>query len=242
MLYVVANGLWGVREESTSAIAERWLTTLNGLKGIDGPTFDGWHEAEDGVASDPVLEPSVDTLTAYIERKNVAPDIGVIGMTSSLWAQNPGTPRVTVAVHAGGTSQWVTNSLAVTFRAREVKESAEVIRRTPEMLRVIAEAWDIDAGQVYNKSEFRAVSDEFDLENSHPRCGRAVYLSAGRAASAPEGLDGTYTRTADGGLVIDLTRGGTTVPSVEAIVEADRELRAAGALEPIPEPYDRDKF
>lgn len=242
MLYVVVNGLWGVREESTSEIAERWLTTLNGLGDVDAPTFDGWHEAEDGVASDPVLEPSADTLTAYIERKNVAPDIGVIGVTSSLWAQNPGTTRVTVAVHAGGTSPWVTNSLAVTFRSREVKESAEVILRAPEMLRVIAEAWDIDAGQVYNKPEYRAVSDAFDLENSHPRCGRAVYLSARRAASAPEGLDGMYTSTATGGLVIDLTWGGTTAPSIEAIVEANRVLRAAGALEPIPEPYDRDTF
>lgn len=241
-MYVVVNGLWGVREESTSEIVERWLTTLNGLGDVDALTFDGWHEAEDGVASDPVLEPSADTLTAYIERKNVAPDIGVIGVTSSLWAQNPGTPRVTVAVHAGGTSPWVTNSLAVTFRSREVKESAEVILRAPEMLRVIAEAWDIDAGQVYNKPEYRAVSDAFDLENSHPRCGRAVYLSAGRTASAPEGLDGTYTRTATGGLVIDLTRGGATAPSIEAIVEANRVLRTAGALEPIPEPYDRDTF
>lgn len=242
MLYVVANSAWGVREESARAVAERWSDTLTALGEIDGATFGGWHEAEDGVSSDPLLTPSADTLTAYIERKNTAPDIGVIGMTASLWAQNQGSPRVTAALHAGGTSQWVTNSFSLAFRSREVKETAEVIRRVPELLRVIAETWEADAGQVYNKSEYRTVAEEFELENSHPRCGRAVYLSAGRAARAPQGIDGAYVPTANDGLIIDLTRGGTTAPTAEAIVEANRTLRSAGALEPLPEPFDRATY
>ncbi|MEV7953584.1 hypothetical protein [Streptomyces sp. NPDC088141] len=214
---------------------------------MDGTTFGDWHDAGRGDASDPVVVPSEgavseEVVTDYIERKNQGPDLDVVGYTSSLWAHNPGKLRVTTAIHAGGASRYIMNSISLTFRSRDVDESTEVIRRSAELLRIIADAWDIDAGQVYNNSQYDAVDEKFDLRNSDPRCGRSVYLSAGRAASAPEGLDATYTRTAAGGLLIDLTRGGTTVPTVEAIVEANRELRAAGALESLPEPFDRAKF
>ncbi|HEY9374133.1 MAG TPA: hypothetical protein VIU94_37710, partial [Streptomyces sp.] len=70
----------------------------------------------------------------------------------------------------------------------------------------------------------------------------AVYLSANRAALAPEGLPGIYTRTAHGGLIIDLTHGGTQDPGIETILDVNRKLRAAGALEPLATPYQRDKW
>ncbi|MFJ5815454.1 Imm52 family immunity protein [Streptomyces sp. NPDC093108] len=247
MLDVVVNGTWGVREEDVQEIGRRWAKTLTALKEVDGATFGDWHDAGRGDASDPVVLPSGDAvseevLADYIERKNEGPDLDVVGYTASLWAHNPGKLRVTTAIHAGGSSPYVTNSISLAFRSRELDESTEVIRRAPEILRIIAEAWDLDAGQVYNDSQYDAVAEQFELQNSHPRCGRAVYLSAGRAAPAPESLDGTYIRTAAGGLVIDLTRGGTTVPDNETIIEANRELRAAGSLTPLPVPIDRDKF
>lgn len=107
-----------------------------------------------------------------------------------------------------------------------------MIRHAPEMLHIIAEAWEIDVGQVYNKTQYRAVSDHFDLENSHPRCGRAVYPSERRAPLVPEGLPGTHTRTAAAGLMLDLTRGGAEAPTDETIIKVNAALRAAGALEP----------
>ncbi|MGW2178874.1 Imm52 family immunity protein [Streptomyces sp. NPDC001732] len=242
MLNVVVNGFWGLRGESVPGIAERWSGTLTALKDIDGPTFDVWHEAGDDLPSDPVLEPSVPALVEYIERKSTGPDLDVVGRTASLWAQNPGAARVSMAIHAGSTSHYAVNSVSLAFRSREVDETAEAVRRAPEILRVLAEHWEIDAGQVYDRPQYRAVAERFGLENSDPRCGRAVFLSAGRAALAPEGLPGTYVRTAHGGLVVDLTRGGAQSPSIETIVEANALLRAAGALEKLPQPFDRATF
>lgn len=177
MLNVVVNGFWGLRGESVQAVAERWSGTLSALKDIDGPTFDVWHEAGDDLPSDPVLEPSVPALAEYIERKNTGPDLDVVGYTTSLWAQNLPAARVSMAIHAGSTSHYAVNSVSLAFRSREVDETAEVIRRAPEILRLLAENWEIDAGQVYDRPQYRAVAERFDLANSDPRCGRAVFLS-----------------------------------------------------------------
>ncbi|MFF2007972.1 Imm52 family immunity protein [Streptomyces sp. NPDC058195] len=242
MLNVVVNGLWGPRGESVPAIAERWAGTLTALGEIDGPTFGQWHEAGDDLPSDPVLEPSAAALAEYIERKNTGPDLDVAGYTSSLWARNPGTAHVSLAVHAGSTSRYAVNSVALAFRSREVDETAQVIRRAPEILRLLAEIWEFDTGQVYDRPQYRAVAERFDLANSDPRCGRAVFLSAGRAALAPGSLPGTYVRTAHGGLVIDLTYGGTKTAETAAVIGANERLREAGALEKLPTPFDRDRF
>ena len=230
MLYVVVNGFWSTRDDSLGDIADRWLATLTGLKGLDAASFDTWHEAGEDLPTDPVLRPSASVLAEYIARTNTGPDLDVVGYSASLWAQNSGRPRVVTAIRAGGSSPYITHSISLTFRSRAVDESDEVIRRAPEILRLLADTWGIDAGQVYNKSQYRAVSEAFGLANSDPRCGRAVYLSPQRAALAPDALPGTYTRTTGGGLVIDLTRGGTETPSNETIIAANRELRAAGTL------------
>lgn len=75
------------------------------------------------------------------------------------------------------------------------------------------------------ESAVAAYVDRQNPESDADRIGRVASLS-----------------TAAGGLVIDLPRGGTAQPSVASIVEANRELRAAGALEPLPVPFDRDRF
>lgn len=127
-------------------------------------------------------------------------------------------------------------------RKRGTAPAAGSATRSGDVLGVLAGCWGPDWGEAYSREEFRAVKQEFGLRPSAPRGGRSVYLSPGRAAFAPEGLPGTYTRIAAGGLVVDLTRGGTAQPSVESIVAVNRELRAAGALEPLPAPFDRDTF
>jgi len=242
VLNVVVNGFWGLREEDPQAIAERWYVTLTRLGDIDHATFHGWHEAGDGVPADPLLMPSVPALADYVVRENTGPDLDVVGYGASLWAHNTDAAKVTSAVRAGGSSPYVTRSVSVSFRSRTVGEDVDVVRRTPEILAVVAEAWDIDAGQVYDRPLYRAVADHFGLENSDPRCGRAVFLSERRAARAPEGLPGAYTPAADGGLVIDLTLGGTRTPSAETVIDVNTELRAAGALEPLTAPFDRAKL
>ncbi|MFD9804802.1 Imm52 family immunity protein [Streptomyces sp. NPDC059071] len=242
LLYVVVNGSWGPRAEFVPGVAERLSGTLRALEEIDGSTFQRWHEAGNDIPSDPVVEPSVPAMAEYIERKNTGPDLDVMGYTTSLWARNPGAAYVSIAIHAGGTSRYAVSSVSLVFRSREIDETAEVIRRAPRILRLLAENWEIDAGQVYDKHQYRAVAERWDLANSDPRCGRAVYLSAGRAALAPEGLPAMYVRTAHGGLVIDLTLGGAVSPAIETILEANARLRAAGALDKLATPFDRATF
>lgn len=216
--------------------------TLTALGDTDGPTFGVWHEAGDGLPSDPVLEPSAPALAEYIERTNTGPDLDVVGYTTSLWARNPAAAHVSMAIHAGSTSQYALNSVSLAFRSREVDETAEVIRRAPEILRLLAEHWEFDTGQVYDRPQYRAVAERFDLANNDPRCGRAVHLSMRPRRPRPEDLPATYVRTAHGGLVIDLTRGGAESPDIETVIEANTLLRAAGALERLPVPFDRATF
>ncbi|MFJ8883364.1 Imm52 family immunity protein [Streptomyces sp. NPDC102402] len=242
MLNIVVNGFWGTREEGPQEIAERWYATLARLGEIDDGTFHGWHEAGDGVPADPLLLPSVAALADYIVRENTGPDLDVVGHGAALWAHNQDAAKVTTAVRAGGSSPYITNSVSVSFRSRTVGEDADVIRRTPEILAAIGEAWDIDAGQVYDRPLYRVVADHFGLENSDPRCGRAVYLSERRAALAPDGLPGSYDTAANGGLIIDLTCGGMRTPSAETVIDVNTKLRAAGALEPLSTPFDRAKL
>ncbi|MEU2161688.1 Imm52 family immunity protein [Streptomyces sp. NPDC019208] len=242
MLYVVVNGGWGRRQESVVQIAERWVESLSALGDLNDAAFTGWLEAVDDISTAPRMPLSVAALSEYLKRENPESDVDRIGYTASLLTNNPGMPRVTFSIHAGGTSEWVTNSVAVSFRSRKLDESVPTVSRSSDVLRILADAWDIDTGQAYGRAQYDAVRDEFGLDNSAPRCGRSVYLSAKRAALAPEGFSGTYARTAHGGLIIDLTRGGIEEPDIETILDANRQLRAAGALEPLPEPLDRSKW
>ncbi|WP_461081081.1 Imm52 family immunity protein [Streptomyces deserti] len=244
MLKLVVNGAWGVRPEGVEQLAERWLAFLTALEGIAGPSFGGWHEATEDDSTAPLLSPSAASLADYLLRENPESDADRIGYTTSLWSAGPGMPELVVSVTAGGTSPYVTHSCAVRMRSRELDESAPVARRSPEILRALADCWDVDWGQVYTREEYEAVEEEFGLEVPDPRCCRAVYLSATRTRSVPDDLPGrpAVTDTRHGGLLIDLTSNGTQTPDLKTILDANRALRAAGALAPLPEPYDRAKL
>ncbi|MGP3984231.1 Imm52 family immunity protein [Streptomyces sp. KR80] len=242
MLDVVVNGGWGVREEGPQQLAERWVNFLKALEDVDTAAFGGWREATDDDSTAPFISLSASTVVEYVTRMNPEPDVGRIGYTTSLWSGKPGMPEVVVHMSAGGTSPYVTDSCAVTMRSGELDESVLLVRRSANILGALAESWDIDWGQGYNDDEYDAVEEEFDLEIPDPRCGRVGYLSANRAALVPDGLPGTYTRTAHGGLIIDLTRDGEETPDIETVLETNRVLRAAGALERLPIPFDRAKW
>ncbi|MEU8630315.1 hypothetical protein [Streptomyces sp. NPDC048669] len=236
--------MWGVREQSPDQLAERWLVLLRALAAIDGDTCGQWHEAAEYDETPPAVQLTDSAVAAYIDRRNPEPDADYIGRVASLSTADggPGRPRVATWINAGGSANRVPDSCVVKLRSQELDESADLVRRSGEVMAAVGASWDADWGEVYDDDEYDAVADEFGLSVTVPRGGRSVYLSPGRAALAPEGLPGTYTRTAAGGLVIDLTRGGTAEPSLASIVEANRVLRAAGALEPLPVPFDRDRF
>ncbi|MFD0023916.1 Imm52 family immunity protein [Streptomyces sp. NPDC058382] len=243
MLSVTVHALWGVREESPAQLATRWVRFLRSLAEMDelGPA--AWRAAEsEGDMTAPPVELEVAAVAEYLELTNPEPDAPYIGYTSSLWAGQLETVNAVVGINAGGSANRVSDSCVVKLRSTGSADSAELLRRSADVLVALAECWDADWGEAYVPDEYRAVKAEFGLRASTPRGGRSVYLSPGRAARAPEGLPGTYVRTDAGGLVIDLTRGGTQTPAVETVVEANRQLFAAGALEPLAVPFDRDRF
>ncbi|WP_405901814.1 hypothetical protein OG696_41070 [Streptomyces sp. NBC_00656] len=243
MLDVVVRGLWGVRQQSPYQLAERWLVLLRALAAIDGEACGHWYEAAEDDASPPAVALTVPAVAEYIDRQNPDTDADHIGRVASLSAATaPGRPQVETWINAGGSAKRVSDSCLVTFRSPELDESVDLVRRSGEVLSTIGASWDADWGDAYNDEEHEAVADAFGLRAGAPRGGRSVYLSPGRGALAPEGLPGSYTRTATGGLLIDLTRGGTAQPSVGSIIETNRQLLAAGALEPLPVPFDRDRF
>lgn len=240
MLDVVVRGLWGVRQQSPDQLAERWLVLLRALAAIDGETCGHWYEAAEDNVSPPAVALTVPAIAEYIDRQNPDSDADYIGRVASLSAATVlGRPQVETWINAGGSAKRVSDSCLVTFRSQKLDESVELVRRSGEVLSAIGASWDADWGDAYNDDEHEAVADAFGLRPSAPRGGRSVYLSPGRAALAPEGLPGTYTRTAAGGLLIDLTRGGTAQPAIGSIIDANRKLRTAGALDPLPVPFDR---
>jgi hypothetical protein len=243
VLRLVVNGAWGLRVEGAQQLAERWLAFLNALEGIVGPSLEGWREATDDDRTAPLLSPSAASLADYLLRENPESEVARTAYTASLWTAGSGMPELVVSVSAGGSSPHVASSCSVRMRSRELDESAPVARRSAEILRALADSWDVDWGQAYNRAEYAAVEEEFDLETPEPRCGRAAYLSARRAELVPEDLPGkpARIRTSHDGLLIDLTGGGTERPDIEAILDVNRSLRATGALARLPEPYDRAK-
>lgn len=243
MLRVVVHALWGVRAEDPGQLAERWVGVLDGLAEFGSGDCTTWRgaESEDDWSAAPVERVS-SSVRAYVERTNTEPDAPYIGYTSSLWSGRLETVKVTVGINAGGSANRVPDSCVVALASTAAPGSVDLINRSADVLQLLAGCWGPDWGEAYSREEFRAVKAELGLRATAPRAGRSVYLSPGRAALAPEGLPGTYTRTAAGGLLVDLTRGGTAQPSVESIFEMNRELRAAGALEPLPVPFDRATF
>ncbi|MFF1836061.1 Imm52 family immunity protein [Streptomyces sp. NPDC058231] len=239
MLNVTVHGLWGVRKEDPQELAGRWGRLLRALGAIDADACGSWRaaEAEDDPSAPPV-EVDVPALTDHLLRTNPEPDAPYIGYTASLSSGRPETVRVTVSLNAGGSANRVPDSCVVGLTSA-ADDDAELVRRSTDVLEALVACWGPDWGEAYSREEFRAVKSEFGLRAGAPRGGRSVYLSPGRAARVPEGLPGTYIRTAEGGLVVDLTRGGTELPGIETITEVNRELLAAGALEPLPAPFDR---
>ncbi|HEY9369794.1 hypothetical protein, partial [Streptomyces sp.] len=220
MIDFVVNGSWGTRPQTVQQLGVKWAETFAALHGMGEDALSGWREdAGPRSRSAEFAAFTPEALTEYIERENRDADDPYIGYVASLEKMQSRT-MVRTSILVGGQSVWVTNSVVLSFSSRVVDEdSVPAVRRAHEILRIFADVWDLDLGQVYRHSQDDVVDQELGLENTDPRCGLAVYLSANRAALAPEGLPGIYTRTAHGGLIIDLTHGGTQDPGIETILD-----------------------
>jgi hypothetical protein len=197
---------------------------------------------------------TVSAVRAFLCRENPEPDADSIGYSACL-SSSPSTvpvpggsadsgggalaPGVSVRIRAGGSSEFVHGVCAVTLAGPSAEAPRPpLVQHTAEVLRALADSWDIDSGHVYTVPQLDFLRQEFGLHDADPFCGRSIYLSANRAALVPRSLPGTLLPTDSGGLVVDLAKGADD-PDTETLLETNRALRAAGALDRLLVPLDR---
>ncbi|UGY93372.1 Imm52 family immunity protein [Streptomyces gobiensis] len=242
MLDLVVRGFWGPRSEGPLELAERWLAFLERLRKLDPDTFCGWREVAESDAKAPATALDPVALAAYITAANPEPDAQQIGYRATVWTRQEGRPEVTVKVTGGGTADNVPQSVVVNLELMDEDHEAPQARLLPEALVALADVWDVDWGDFYDDDLMDAVEEAYDLSNSSPRCGRAVYLSSGRKALAPEDLPGRRLATGHGGVVIDLSGPKGEAPVTDTVIAVNGALRNSGALEELPYPMDRPKL
>lgn len=245
-LDLTVGGVWGPRKESPDRLAERWLRLLKRLTAISPEDFSGWRVEIDGRAQPVPVDVDAAWLASYIERVNPQADAGTIGYSAVLVAAQPGRPIVTVHIGAGGTPQFAPQTATVIVRPSDLDDgqggTAPLAAKAPQLLAAIADAWDVDWGDVSDGDLLAALEEAYDLDNSTPRCGRSVYLSSGRRALVPDDVPGRQTVTEHGGVVIDLGDPDGAAPDTGKAIEVNGLLRKAGALEELPYPMDRAKW
>src|SRR5690606_14348561 len=152
------------------------------------------------------------------------------GTSLRLLADTSDGRRVEVAGLAGGTPEFLLQSLVATF----VVPDDEPLPGAG-LLAAVAEAWDPDYGDVGDRAVTAALKKEAGFRTGTPSVGPVAYLSPGRAALVPEEWAARGRRLPGGGLLLELADPGDTAE----VVRAHRALKDAGALEPLPRPMDR---
>ncbi|MEU6119548.1 Imm52 family immunity protein [Streptomyces sp. NPDC047117] len=241
-LDLTVGGVWGPRQESPDQLAERWLRLLRRLAKIAPEDFAGWRAEAVGQAEQLPENADAAWFTSYLERVNPQDDAATIGYSAVLVAAAPGRPIITLSVGAGGTPQFAPQTAVITVRSADLNDSAPLVARLPEVLTAIVESWDADWGDIADDDLLGVLEKEYELDNSTPRCGRAVYLSSGRGALVPEDVPGRRSVTEHGGLVLDLSRPDGSAPDADHVLAVNGLLRKAGALEELPYPMDRAKW
>ncbi|MER5890416.1 hypothetical protein ABT160_41870 [Streptomyces sp. NPDC001941] len=228
MADVTVRAQWGPRKESTAEVAERLWALLRDLGGIAPETFADWDEA----VGDPAA------VAAYLAAAN-PPEEERPSQVAILQAARPGAARARVTVMAGGEDEWTVQSVSITLGGAD--GTLPPAGRLPEVLAAIAGAFDPDWGDVHDDALFGAVQEGLGLRKIDPRCGRAVLLSAARAALVPDGLAGRRVPVAHGGLLVDFA-GPDGAVATDTVLAATEALRATGALAALPRPLDRPKL
>ncbi|MDN3296644.1 hypothetical protein QWM81_21880 [Streptomyces ficellus] len=249
----VVRGFWGPRPESERELAARWSALLTRLRDIDPAVFGTWQEVPDAT--------NTDALAARLRERNAGDDWSDrkgYAMALSTPAANP--VKVSVSGTGGGVSEHLPMSVVLTITAPDDDGAALPYA---EILRAVAETWDVDWGEV-TQTELQLALEDDGREPGQACVGWAGYLSERRAAlltgagagagadaallagagKAPDvpgkapGLPGKTEPTEHGGLLLDLSGAG----GVEDLVAVNREVRATGALEALPRPMDRAKL
>ncbi|ORT61123.1 Imm52 family immunity protein [Streptomyces sp. CB03238] len=226
----VVRGFWGPRPESEQELAVRWSTFLTRLSEIEPAVFGAWEPIGDVRAAGP------DALAAYLRENNVGDDWSDrkgYAMALATPAANP--VKVTVSGTGGGVSEHLAMSVVVTVTAPDAGPSLPYAG----ILRALAEAWDVDWGEV-TETELQLALEDDGREPGQACLGWAGYLSERRAALLGEhGVPGKAEPTEHGGLLLDLSG---SVADVADLVAVNRDVRSTGALEALPRPMDRAKL
>ncbi|MET7638216.1 Imm52 family immunity protein [Streptomyces sp. NPDC005438] len=242
MIDLTVRGFWGPRAEEPEQLAERWLALLGRLEELDGELFSTWVVGADSFDQASPVERSVPDLAALLRAGNDPRDAPVYGYLLTLMSRAPSGLAASVQVTGGAVTEYAANSVLVELYAEDLEEyQAPQVAKAPGMLAALADAWDVDQGEVTDEDLLDALDDTFDLANSDPRAGRAVYLSAGRWERLPQDPPGRATPTAHGGVVLDLT-GPSGEVSTHAVLDAHRVLVDCGALAPRPTPMTRPQL
>lgn len=234
-----ARVVWGPRAESAEECAERWLTTIQALAGLD-PMLTGWIMYDDDDDDDPDRwrpVPLGDADLLPIVRAG-AGDAGA-GLGFNFGTVNDQDGERALFFHASAGLSAPIEGLLNTARLEIRPTSAAGLRRWAELaepvLAVLVEAWAPDHGQI---STFPLRQAQWPAPRQ-PWAGPVTYLCAARSQLVPADLAASGRPTADGGLLLSLVRDGELPPD-EAVVSLGTRLREAGAFEPIP--VDRTTF
>ncbi|MFI9821676.1 Imm52 family immunity protein [Streptomyces sp. NPDC052013] len=235
----VVRGFWGPRQESTEALAARWSTTLTRFAellpaAVRRNADDGartWHTTE----SVPV-QPDEKSLLDALRQAQSADDWSAADGTSlRLLAADPAPGwKLEIAVLAGGTPQYLLQSLVATIVAPDDARLPDA-----DLLTAVAETWHPDYGDVSDRAVTAALKKEAGFKIGTPSIGWVGYLSPTRASRVPAALASTVRQLppADGplGALLSITHPGDT----DAVVGAYVSLKASGALDPLPQPMNR---
>lgn len=224
----VVRGFWGPRPESEQELAVRWSTFLTRLHEIAPAVFGTWEPI--GEATGP------DALAAHLRERNAGDDWSDrkgYAMALSTPATNP--VKVTVSGTGGGISDHLAMSVVVTITTTDDHASLPYA----EVLRALAETWDVDWGEV-TETELQLALENDGREPGQACVGWAGYLSQRRAALLGSGdLPGKAEPTEHGGLLLDLSG---SASGIDDLVAVNRDVRATGALQALPRPMDRAKW
>ncbi|MFE6284790.1 hypothetical protein [Streptomyces sp. NPDC057877] len=231
----VVRGFWGPRPEPVDALTARWSATLERIAGLLPEATGG---AEPTWRTVPVSGPGAAvrtgdgaSLTEALRAAQAADDWSAANGTSLrvLLADPAPAWKVEIAGLAGGSPEFLLQSLVVTVVAPDDARLPDA-----ELLTAVAESWQPDYGDAGDRTVTAALKREAGFKVGTPSVGWAGFLSPGRASRMP---DGVFGRELPGtGVLLDIAApGDDTAP----VVRAYEALKAAGALDPLPQPMDR---
>lgn len=222
---------WGPRPEPVEQLAGRWRTTLEQLSEV--LPVEEWSQVHpDRPATRIALD--FDTLLSLLtvaERDEAWSDLTGTGLR--LIGTGEPSWRVEVSGLAGGEPEYLLQSYVVAIDSPDDRTGTAGDR----LLALLAQGWEPDFGDVTDDDLLDALEDA-GYSVGDPVTGWVGYLSPARAALVPAALRTSGDRLPDGGMVLRVAQDGKPA----AVVDLYRQLREAGALQPLPRPMTRPRL